>query len=41
MVSPLNWEIVDGLEFKGGAHSEVLAQGRDLGKKFGEVIKNL
>lgn len=41
MVSPLNWEIVDSLEFKGGAHSEVLAQGRDLGKKFGEVIKNL
>jgi len=41
MISPLNWDIVDSLEFKGGAHSEVLTQGRDLGKKFGEVIKNL
>ena len=28
---PLNWEIVDSLEFKGRAYSEVLAQGRALG----------
>lgn len=38
MVSPLNWEIVDSLEFKGRAHSAVLAQGRALGKNFGKVI---
>ncbi len=41
LVSPLNWEIVNSVEFKGGFNSEILAQGRSLGRDFGEVIKNL
>lgn len=41
LVSPLNWEIVNSVEFKGGFNSEVLVQGRSLGRDFGEVIKNL
>ncbi|MDI3542583.1 MAG: hypothetical protein PWP57_186 [Candidatus Atribacteria bacterium] len=41
LVSPLNWEIVNSVEFKGGFNSEILTQGRDLGREFGKVIKNL
>jgi len=41
LVSPLNWEIVNSVEFKGGFNSEILAQGRNLGREFGKVIKNL
>ncbi len=36
----MKWQLLDTLEFPGGPRIETLAQAMDLGKRFGERIKN-
>lgn len=39
MVSPIKWDLLEGLEFPGMMNKEMVNRGYDLGKKFAEVIK--
>ena len=38
IVEPLNWEIVESFEWKGGPTVEDLNHGEDLGRKFADMV---
>ncbi|MEO0293013.1 MAG: FprA family A-type flavoprotein [candidate division WOR-3 bacterium] len=39
IIEPLNWQIIDFLEFRGKPKEKELKEGKELGRKFGELIK--
>jgi len=40
IVEPLDWQLTDSFEFKGGPTKEELKKGEEFGRKFGELIKS-
>ena len=40
IIEPVNWQLVDSLEFIGMPTEEELKEGKEFGRKFGELIKS-